>query len=105
MNEEKTIFHFITFAGSARSYCLEALNLASRNSFKEAKEKLNIARDYEKKASELQQELFATKTIKSEKSMIMFAHAQDHLMSAITICELTYHLLTCYEKFYQIQKK
>lgn len=85
MDIEQIIMDIIIQSGEARGYAHEALDMANEGNFigaKEAMEKANsaIGRAHNVQTTLLQKEASGDKLEVS----LLFVHAQDHLMTAIT---------------------
>lgn len=96
---EEIIMTIILNAGNARSKCLIALKRARAYQFyeakmliKEANESLNIAHKAQTKL--IQNELNG----KTQDVTLLMLHAQDHLMSAITIKDMACEMVAFVEE-------
>lgn len=92
MKDEDVVMNLIVPSGAARSAAIEALKAARAGEFDRADELLAQGREQVLKAHECQseiirQELNAPEGEKEGVSLVM-VHGQDHLMNAITICDL-----------------
>ena len=86
MNEfEKEIISIITNAGDCRAHCYKALDYADEGEYEEAEKEMELANDALGKAH-VEQTQFLVKEARGEdiKCSILFVHAQDHLMTAIS---------------------
>ncbi|MCM3765968.1 PTS lactose/cellobiose transporter subunit IIA [Neobacillus niacini] len=87
-------FQLILHSGNARSLAMEAIYAAKDKNFDEANEKLN---ESEKELNEAHQ--FQTQLIQAEAGgesfdiPIILVHAQDHLMTAMTLKDLARELV------------
>lgn len=101
MDLEQIIFVIITSSGDAKSYCMEAMAFARNNEFIKAKEYIKKAEKELLKAHEQQTDLIQKEAggKKTEVSLLM-VHAQDHLMNAITVKDLSKEMIHMYEKMY-----
>lgn len=88
----------IVNAGNAKSSAMEAVQSAKKREFETAKEKLEIANSQINKAHNTQTNMLTAeaKGDHSEISLLM-VHAQDHLMTTITIIDLAKELVDVYE--------
>lgn len=95
-------FQIILHAGNARSTAMEALKLAKTDKFQEAWNKLNEADVEFTKAHKIQTNLLQNeaKGEKNELSLIL-VHAQDHLMTAMTVRDLANEMIDMYATFHQ----
>lgn len=97
MKDEEVVMNLIVPSGSARSAAIEALKAARAGDFDHADELLAQAREQVLKAHECQseiirQELNAPEGEKTGVSLVM-VHGQDHLMNAITMCDLAEQII------------
>ncbi|WP_284138985.1 MULTISPECIES: PTS lactose/cellobiose transporter subunit IIA [unclassified Virgibacillus] len=99
-------FQIILHAGNARSYAMEAIALAKDYRFREAREKIADADEAFNEAHHMQ-----TKLLQEEASgnptvvTVILVHAQDHLMTAMTVKDLANEMITMYEKIEQVEGK
>lgn len=82
---EENVFPIISLAGESKSLAYEALRLAKENKFEESKKKMEEADKLLLQSHQYQTDLI-TKEADGEKFVInlLFVHAQDHLMTAIS---------------------
>ncbi|MFO1441965.1 PTS lactose/cellobiose transporter subunit IIA [Bacillus sp. Bva_UNVM-123] len=98
-------FTIILHAGNARSYAMEAIGLAKEYDFKAAREKIEAANNEFVEAHQVQ-----TKLIQSEASgqkndvTVILVHAQDHLMTAMTVKDLANEMIDMYERMKAIEE-
>lgn len=87
-------------AGCARSKAMESIMEIKDGHSEVAKKKMEEANEFLAKAHNVQTKLIQDEAsrIKNELSLLM-VHAQDHLMNAITIKDLTGVIIEMYEKF------
>ena len=89
----------IFYAGNAKSLAMEAIGLAETGKIKEARDKLNGAREELKKSHKIQtgmmQEEINGKFV--EKSILLI-HSQDHFMGASLCCDLAEKFVNVYDK-------
>lgn len=89
----------ILYAGDARTYCEKALNEIADFEFDKAREQLEICETYIIQAHTLQ-----TKIVQREAAgemfdyLMLFAHAQDTLMTIASEIRMTKKLLKMYER-------
>lgn len=102
---EQLAFTIILHAGNARSSAMEAISFAKCFEFEEAqiklvesKEELTLA--HQEQTTLLQQDAAGEATVLS----IILIHAQDHLMSAITVKDLANEMIDMYEKIQRLEK-
>lgn len=95
MENEEVVFTIILHAGSARSFCFEALALARENKFEEAAERISEAKKELNAAHRMQTNLLQTEAggEKHEVNLLLI-HAQDHLMTAILAKDLIQEMVS-----------
>lgn len=103
---EEIIFSIVGFAGEAKSHAYRALNLAEEGKFDEAEKALKECDEAVLKAHHVQTDMIQKEAggEKVEISML-FVHAQDHLMTALSERELIKRLIKLNKKLYEIEKK
>ncbi|MFD0051243.1 PTS lactose/cellobiose transporter subunit IIA [Actinomycetes bacterium NPDC127524] len=96
---EEIIFQVILHGGNGKSCAMEAIALAKHEDFAEAHAKLNEASNALNEAHHIQTSLIQAE-IRGEKTEIslLMVHAQDHLMTAITVKDLATEFVELYEK-------
>lgn len=99
-------FNIILHAGNARSNAMEAISLAKEYRFGEAREKIEeadqeFAKAHHEQTTLLQQE---ANGIKSDITIIL-VHAQDHLMTAMTVKDLANEMIDMYERMQRLENK
>ncbi|UOY91004.1 PTS lactose/cellobiose transporter subunit IIA [Ectobacillus sp. JY-23] len=96
---QQAAFQLILYSGNARSYAMEAMQLARQGAFTEARTKLEEAKRELKEAHHAQTSLIQAEA-RGEKTelSVLLIHAQDHLMNAITVKELTEEIIYLHEK-------
>ena len=111
MSEEimEQAMNIILFAGDARTYCERALNAIADFNFADAKENLALCEQHIIEAHTIH-----TKIVQREAAgetfdyMMLFAHAQDTLMTIASEIHLTKKLLNMYrvsdERFKNLEK-
>lgn len=93
-------FQLVLHSGNARSFAMEALQDAKNREFKAAREKIAEA-----EAELLQAHKFQTQLIHAEAGgekldiPIILIHAQDHLMTAMTLKDLAVEMIEMREEF------
>lgn len=103
MEEEKTqlvAFNIILHSGTARTNIHEAMELMRESKFEEADRKLEEANDElvlaHQAQTDLLQEFSRGTTIEIQ---IIMVHAQDHLMTTMTLQEVAKEMEYLYKKF------
>ncbi|PWU70016.1 PTS lactose/cellobiose transporter subunit IIA [Gracilibacillus dipsosauri] len=107
-NEELQTLSFtiILYAGNARSLAMEAIKLAKENKIYEAKEKIEESNSEFVKAHHEQTQLLQDEASGKHSDVpIILVHAQDHLMTAMTVKDLAIEMIDMYEKMYQLEAK
>ena len=105
MINEKEIMDIIVNGGDARSSSIKALKLAREGHWEEAEKLMERAKENLTKAHNVQ-----TKLIQSEirgegiEISLLMVHAQDHLMNAITVMDLTSEMLQDQKKIRRLEK-
>jgi len=96
---EQTIINIIILSGEARSCAMEAIRWAKHQDFEKAKDLLLQANDKLRDAHAAQTGLIQAEAggKKYEVSLLM-VHAQDHLMTAITVRDLAGEIVELYTK-------
>lgn len=93
-------FQLILYSGNARSFAMEAMQEAKKKEFNSAR--LKIA---EAETELLQAHKFQTQLIHAEAGgdqfdlPILLVHAQDHLMTAMTLKDLAIEMIDLREEF------
>lgn len=99
MNMETVTMQLIVNSGDARSKAMEAIICAKTGNFTEAAGRLEEANKSLAKAHEFQTDLIQEEAEgKVEKVSILMAHAQDHLMNAITVVDMANEFVDLYAK-------
>lgn len=97
-NIELISFQIISAVGSAKSDYLEALSLAKKGKFKEAKEKILLGESSFIKGHEVHSQLISQEANGNNLDFsLLLMHAEDQLMSAEVIKILVQELIELYE--------
>ncbi|QCX33901.1 PTS lactose/cellobiose transporter subunit IIA [Caloramator sp. E03] len=93
MNIEQTVMELIISSGEARAYAYEALSKAREGKFEEAEKLISKANDVIDRTHNIQTSLLQKEASGEHVEVsILFVHAQDHLMTAISeknlICQI-----------------
>ena len=89
MELELIIMNIINFSGESRSLCMEAIGYAKNGYFEKAGKALEEAGDKLSEAHQSQTRLIQEEARgKGEPISLLLAHAQDHLMNAITMRDM-----------------
>lgn len=95
---EEMVFQLITFSGEAKSYSLEAVQIAKKSDIKGAREKLERANEKLKDAHKFQTQLIQREAGGEDmKVSLLLVHAQDHLMNAILLKDICAEFIDLYE--------
>jgi len=99
MKLEQEIFLIISCSGDARSHAMEAIQFAKDGDFTSANNSIELANEKLSEAHKQQ-----TKLIQAEadgngvEATLLLIHAQDHLMSTITVRDLAREFVELYER-------
>lgn len=98
INIEEVIMGLIVHAGNARSISMQAIQEAKKGNFDEAKELLENANEEFLEAHKVQTEMIQN-DINGEKTpmSLLMVHAQDHLMNALTVKDLSEEIIELYK--------
>ncbi|MBU5674991.1 PTS lactose/cellobiose transporter subunit IIA [Alkaliphilus sp. MSJ-5] len=97
MNYEELIFKLITQSGDAKSFAMEAIQLAKNRDFDKARDCLNNASKQLELAHRQQTELIHMEAQGNKIEVtLLLIHAQDHLMNAITTKDLASEIVDLY---------
>ena len=102
---EENVFPIIGLTGESKSLAYEALRLAKENKFEEAYKKMEEADKIILQAHEYQTNLI-TREADGEKFNItmLFVHAQDHLMTAMSEKNLIKEIIEILKNNYENKK-
>jgi PTS system cellobiose-specific IIA component len=98
--EENTelVMNLIVNAGNAKSSAMEGVQEAKNKNFEKAREKMKIANTQINKAHNTQTELLTAEANGDHtKLTLLMVHAQDHLMTSISMIDLANELIDVYE--------
>ncbi|WP_252250497.1 PTS lactose/cellobiose transporter subunit IIA [Clostridium sp. ZBS13] len=97
---EEIIMNLIVHSGEVRSYSMEAIQYAKKGDLNKARELIEKADEEMSKAHNVQSYLIQKEAggEKIELSLLM-VHAQDHLMTSMTVKSLAVEFIDVYEKF------
>jgi len=97
--KEMLVMNLIVDAGSARSYAMQAIQLAKEGNFDEALEALENADKDMSKAHGMQTDLIQNEAKGNKTEIDLFmVHAQDHIMTAMLARDLAKELVELYKK-------
>ena len=96
---ELLVMDLIVDAGSAKSYAMDAINMAKEGSFTDAKESLELSISELSKVHNSQTDLIqrAAKGEAIEVNLFL-VHAQDHIMTAMLAKDLAAEIVDLYVK-------
>ncbi len=98
-------FMIILHAGNARSSAFEAIAAAKRSDAALVKEKLEEAETSFLEAHKLQTELLQEEARGTSNEMsVLLVHAQDHLMTAMTVKELATEMIDMITKINRLEE-
>lgn len=97
-NLEHFVITIIVKSGEAKSSAFEAIQFAKKGEFDKASELLNQSNENLASAHQMQTSLIQTEAggNKTEVTLLM-VHAQDHLMTAMTVRDLAREIVELYE--------
>ncbi|WP_050614100.1 PTS lactose/cellobiose transporter subunit IIA [Bacillus testis] len=96
---DQIAFQLILHSGNARSSIMEAMYLAREGKIGEAKEKVESAKGELNEAHRTQTSLIQAEANGEKNDVtILMVHAQDHLMTTITVKELAEEIIFLHEK-------
>lgn len=99
LSVDQIAFQLILHSGNARSSIMEAMFLAREGKIEEAKEKVEAAKLDLNEAHRTQTTLIQAEARGEKKDVtILMVHAQDHLMTSITVKELAEEIIFLHEK-------
>ena len=99
MDLETIAMTLVGNAGEGRSLDFEALNEAKKGNFEKAEQLLKESQERTLAAHEIQTQLICNEADgnKTEMSLLM-VHAQDHLMTTMTLLEVAKEMLVLHRK-------
>lgn len=82
---EMAIMNIIINAGDCKNHAYMALNLVSEEKYEEAEKEMGLANDALAKAHDAQTDMLQKEAAGEKVELsLLFVHAQDHLMTAIS---------------------
>ena len=92
-------FHLIMHSGNAQSLAMQAIGDAKVGNFVEADQKLKDAEEEFRKAHHFQTSLISNEAGGENYDIpILLIHAQDHLMTSLTVKDLAKEMIELYER-------
>ena len=106
MQNETAIMDIIVNGGDARSWCLKAVRSARNGQWRETDELLRKAEESLIKAHNVQTALIQAEVQGNNSEItLLMVHAQDHLMNAITVKDLSLELIEECRKRIELEEK
>ncbi|MBW6410704.1 PTS lactose/cellobiose transporter subunit IIA [Clostridium weizhouense] len=98
---EEIIMTLIVHSGEVRSYSMEAIQCAKSGNIDEARELIKKAEEEESRAHSVQTSLIQ-KEANGEKTEVtlLMVHAQDHLMTSMTVKSLAVEIIDIHEQLH-----
>ena len=91
---EMAIMNIIINAGDCKNHAYMALGMVNEGKYEEAEEEMKLANDALAKAHDAQTEMLQKEAAGEKIELsVLFVHAQDHLMTAISEKTLIAHIL------------
>lgn len=95
----ETAFQIILHAGNGKSNAMEAIQEAKTGDFEAADKKITEANIDLRKAHQFQTKLLQDEANGSDKEItIILIHAQDHLMTSMTVRDLAIEMIDLYRR-------
>ncbi len=102
---EEVVFGIIGYAGEAKSLAHEALRLSEIGEFEKAQELLDQCQKAVLEAHHIQTDLIQKEAAgKRTPISMLFVHAQDHLMGALSEKELISRMIAQNKRIFEIEK-
>ncbi|GCF93106.1 PTS lactose transporter subunit IIA [Enterococcus florum] len=104
LNEQlvQDAMQIILHAGDARKYCMEALKAIESDDFETAEEKMYLANKEIVQAHHIQTDVITAETSgKAGQYSVLFAHAQDTLMTIYSELNIAKRMLAIFKKYDQ----
>ncbi|MBE5991645.1 PTS lactose/cellobiose transporter subunit IIA [Lacrimispora sp.] len=99
MDIEMIVMKLVVNGGNARSTAIEALRAAKVGNFKKADELMEEADTILKEAHEIQTEMIQNELNGNKVEVgLLMVHAQDHLMNAMTVMDLSKEMIDILRK-------
>jgi len=99
MDMEMIVMKLVVSAGNARSTAIEALRAAKNGDYKHADELMEDADKTILEAHEIQTEMIQNELNgKKVEVGLLMVHAQDHLMNAMTVMDLSKEMIDILRK-------
>lgn len=96
---EKLVLTIISNSGSARSFAMEAIQYAKKGEFSRSKQCIEDAEEKLAAAHKEQTKLIQAEAQGAKTNIsLLLIHAQDHLMTAMTMKELALEIVDLHKK-------
>lgn len=103
---QRLAFKIILHAGNAKSSAMEAISLAKKYQFTESYAKISEAEKEFTKAHHEQTDLIQMEANGVQNNIsLMLIHAQDHLMTAMTVKDLAIEMIEMYNRMKNLEEK
>lgn len=91
---EVTIMQLIIYSGEARSLAIQAIRVARKGEFEEAKKLISECQEKMVEAHKFQTELIFSETSGNKVPIsLLMIHAQDHVMNAMTMKDIVVEVI------------
>jgi len=91
---EVTIMQLIIYSGEARSLAIQAIRVARKGEFEEAKKLISECQEKMVEAHKFQTELIFSETSGNKVPIsLLMIHAQDHVMNAMTMKDIAVEVI------------
>jgi len=91
---EVTIMQLIIYSGEARSLAIQAIRVARKGEFEEAKKLISECQEKMVEAHKFQTELIFSETSGNKVPIsLLMVHAQDHVMNAMTMKDIAVEVI------------
>lgn len=103
ISAEDIVMNLVVNGGDARSKAMEAIRVARENNFDEAEKLLKEATEALNNAHNFQTDLIQSEMGGEEPARVslLMVHGQDHLMNAMTVCDLAAEIVELNKLLYE----
>ena len=102
MDIEAISMQLLVNSGDAKSKAMEAISSAKSGNISEARNQIDKAGEFLTAAHRFQTEIIQEEAEGKIKNItVLLAHAQDHLMNAITVIDMAREFIDLYEIIYK----
>ncbi|MBM7540317.1 PTS lactose/cellobiose transporter subunit IIA [Amphibacillus cookii] len=103
MENQEVVMGIIIHGGNARSAAMRAMAAAKKANFEEAEQLVEEANEELNKAHRIQTDLIQAESRgETTEISLLMVHAQDHLMNAMTVRDLTLEIIDLNKKINEI---